>query len=370
MVIFVASPASAAALAAGSAIFLNLVSGHALDALTFSAAFGSARLSISGVQFAAIALVLLLVAVNCAPAVVNGRIAIVFAGLKIGMLVTIVVCAFALGHGERAHFSASGAGGSCAGIGSAVRNGLPGFAAALIGALYAYNGWHSLTLVAGEIEAPDRTLPTALIVSVLVVIALYVSANVAFVYIVSPLAIADLPPNSSVGVTVVETLFGAVGRSIAAGLLFVSTAATLHVTLLTYARVAYALAKDTFGFGLLARVSRRGHVPVNAVLMNGALAILLVLAGTFDTLSNYFIFNTWVFFVAVGVALFVLRRREPALPRPYRAFGYPVVPAIYVTLGAWLVVQTAISTPQSSLIGLAIVAVSLPVYFWSKRHAA
>jgi APA family basic amino acid/polyamine antiporter len=154
-----------------------------------------------------------------------------------------------------------------------------------------------------------------------------------------------------------------VGRAIAAGLLFVSTAATLHVTLLTYARVAYALAKDTPGFGLLARVSRRGHVPVNAVLMNGALAILLVLAGTFDTLSNYFIFNTWVFFVAVGVALFVLRRREPALTRPYRAFGYPVVPAIYVTLGAWLVIQTAISTPQSSLIGLAIVGVSASAAF-------
>jgi APA family basic amino acid/polyamine antiporter len=159
------------------------------------------------------------------------------------------------------------------------------------------------------------------------------------------------------------------GRIIAAAFLFASVAATLHVTILTNARVTYALAKDVVGNTVLGRVSARGHVPVNAVLLNSVIASALVLAGTFDTLSNYFIFNNWVFFVAAGTAMFVLRRREPALVRPYRTFGDPVVPAVYVLVGAWLVIETAITTPLASAIGLAIVAVSFPVYYLQRRRA-
>jgi APA family basic amino acid/polyamine antiporter len=301
------------------------------------------------------------------PAIRNGEIATASAALKIGMLVAVTLAAFALGHGSVAQFRAGGASGSCDGVAAALRGGVPGFAAALIGALYAYNGWHSLTLVAGEVKQPGRTLPLALIVSVVLVIVLYVAGNASFVYVLGPLQIMNLAPSASVGVTVVDALFGPLGRIMAAAFLFASVAATLHVTIFTNARVTYAVANDTLGFAMLGRLSPRGHVPVNAVLLNSLIAIGLVLAGTFDTLSNYLIFNTWVFFVAAGAAMFVLRRREPALVRPYRAFGDPVVPAIYVLVGAWLVVETAITTPQASAIGLAVVAVSFPVYYLRRR---
>lgn len=362
MSLFVASPASIAALAAGSAIFLNLTTGNALDGAGVSLAFGGSRLGVPGVQIVALALIAVMTAINCAPAVVNGGIATVSAVLKIGMIVAVIFIAVVAGHGSAAHFAIDGAAGTCAGIAGSLRGGVPGFAAALIGALYAYQGWHSLTLVAGEVKAPGRTFPLALGVSVAVVIVLYVGVNAAYVEVLSPLTIANLAATTSVGVTAVATVLGPVWRTVAAGFLFASVIATLHVTILTNSRVSYAFARDTRGLGLLARVSSRGHVPVNAVIVNSVLAAGLVLVGNFDTLSDYLVFNIWVFFVAAGVGVFVLRRREPELNRPYRAFGFPVVPGIYVLVGGWLVVQTAISTPVSSAIGLGIVALSYPVY--------
>lgn len=360
MVLFIGSPAGIASLAAGAALFFNLATGHTLDALSVSGP--GIPFPLTGVQIGGVVLIVAMTAVNLGPALLNGEVATGSAALKIGMLAAVGVAAFAAGRGDIAHLASSGAAGTCAGVPDALRGGAAGFAAALIGALYAYNGWHSLTLVAGEIRQPGRTLPLALVASVLLVIVLYVGANVAFLYVLSPLSIANLTPTASVGVTVVEVLFGPVWRVIAAAFLFASVAATLHVGIFTNARVTYALANDTLGFGVLRKLSARGHVPVNAVVANSAIAIALLLAGSFDTLSNYQVFNSWVFFVAAGTALFVLRVREPALPRPYRALGYPVVPALYVLVGAWLIVQTAMSTPGASAVGLAIVALSFPVY--------
>ncbi len=367
MTLFIASPASIAALAAGAAIFFNLFSGQLLDGYSFTTSIGGFRLGVTGVQLGAIALIVVMTAINCAPAVVNGGIATWLAGLKIAMLVAVPLAAFGLGYGHFAHFTQSGAGGACHAVDAAVRGGASGFAAALVGALYAYQGWHSLTLIAGEVKQPGRNLPFALIISVMLVIALYVAANASFVYVLSPAAIASLAPGASVGVTVVERLFGPLWQTFAAVFLFVSVAATLHVTILTNARVTYAIAKDRLGFDFLGRLSLNGRVPVNAVIANGLLAAGTVIAGTFDTLSDYLVFNIWVFFVLTGIAMFVLRRREPSLPRPYHTFGYPLVPVIYVGVGTWLLVQTALSSPVASAIGLVIVGLSFPVYAWRRR---
>jgi APA family basic amino acid/polyamine antiporter len=368
MVLFVGSPASSAALAAGAAIFFNLASGQALDRFTVSIPVGGATFTLLGTQSAAIALIVVVVAVNFAPAVANGRVAVLFAVLKIAMLGAVTFAAFALGHGSAAHYAVSGASGACTGVASAMRLGVPGFAAALIGALYAYNGWQSITLVAGEVKNPGRALPPALGASVLLVIAGYVGANLAFVYVLGAPAIASLPPGASVGVTVVQTLFGPVWRAGAAAFLFASVAATLHVTIFTYARVVYALANDQLGFALLGRLSPRARVPVNALLVNGALAMFLVVVGSFDTLSDYLVFNSWVFYVSSAAAVFILRRREPAMRRPYLTIGYPFVPIVFVAVAGWLLLETLLTSPRNSLIGLAIVAVSYPVYVWQQRR--
>ena len=362
MVLFIGAPASLAALAIGATIFFNITSGRALDHLASGARFGGTHLSLSGVQVAALALVAVVTAINCLPVVVNGRLATVLAVLKIGMLASVTFAAFTFARGNPGHFALSGATGICTGVAASTRGGTAGFAAAVIGALYAYNGFNGLVWVAGEVKNPGRTLPQALMTSVLAVGLLYVAANAAFVYVLSPVAIASLATDRPVGIAVVETLFGPTWRTIAAAFLFASVTATLHVTMLTVSRVTFALARGGLDIPALARLTPRGRVPVNAVLTNSALACVLIVIGSFDALSNYFIFNAWVFYVAAGVTVFVLRRREPGMPRPYRTLGYPVVPAAYVAVGAWLVTQTAISNPGSSLIGLAIVAVSFPVY--------
>ncbi len=368
MLLFVGSPASIAALASGGAIFFDLFSGHALRTFDVSFALAGVPMMIAGTQLAAIVLIAVMTAVNCAPAHFNGRLATASAALKIGMIVALTLAAFALGHGSTGHFSGSGAGGACEGVAAGSRGGVSGFAAALIGALYAYNGWHSLTLVAGEVKQPGRVLPAALIASVALVTVFYLGANAAFVYVLGPLAIANLGSTASVGVSTVEALFGPIWRSLAAVFLFASVAATLHVTIFTNARVTYAFAADVVGAGWLRRISGGGHVPVNAVLLNSLIAVVFVLSGTFDTLSNYLVFNSWLFFVAAGTAMFVLRRREPLLPRPYRSFGYPVIPALYVLAGTWLLIETAIGSPQASAIGLLILGLSVPVYFAQRRR--
>lgn len=226
-----------------------------------------------------------------APVVVNGWIATLLAALKIAMLAGVAIAAATLGHGETAHFVQSGATGTCTGVEASLRGGSAGFAAALIGALFAYNGWNALNWVAGEVKDPGRTLPLAVIRSVALVCVLYVIANAAYVFVLGPQAIASLRPDTSVGIVAVEAVFGRTWRSIAAGFSCVSVAATLHVTILSAARVTYAFSLGALGFAPLGRLSSRGRVPVNAVLANSALACVLVLVGTFDTLSNYFIFN-------------------------------------------------------------------------------
>jgi APA family basic amino acid/polyamine antiporter len=368
--LFVGGPASTAALAAGTAIFFNLAAGHVLEGVTLAVRmpFLGATWPLTGLQLFAVFMIVAIVAVNLAPALVNGQIASGFALLKIGMLVAITFAAFALGNGTFAHYAQSGARGACTGVSAATRAGVPGFAAALIGALYAYQGWQSSSLIAGEVKDPGRVFPRSLAVSVGVVMACYVVANISYVYVLGPVAIASLPPGASVGVSVVATIFGPVWRSIAAALLFVSVAATLHVTVLTAARVPYALASDGLGFGPLARLSAHARVPVNALLANGAISIVLVLVGSFDALSDYLVFNAWVYFAATAAAVFVLRRREPKLLRPFRTPGYPLVPAIFVAISLWLLVQTLISNPRNSLIGLAIVAFGFPYYYWRRTR--
>jgi len=180
--------------------------------------------------------------------------------------------AFTLGAGSFGHFALDGSAGTCSGIAASMRGGIAGFSAAMLGALYAYQGWSSLTYVAGEVKEPGRNLPRALIVSMLAVLALYVAANVAYFYVLSPAAIASVSPSSSVGVEVLGRLFGPQIQGVATALLLLSVIATLHVSILTNSRITYALAQDGVFFPWLAGVSRHSHVPQRAVVVGSLLA--------------------------------------------------------------------------------------------------
>jgi APA family basic amino acid/polyamine antiporter len=249
----------------------------------------------------------------------------------------------------------------CAGIPATLPGSAAGFSAAILAALYAYNGWTSVTCIAGEVLRPATTLPRALIGGVGLVLILYVLANAAFIHVLGPAFIASLSPSGSIGVAAAEALFGPSWAVFSAGVLFFSATATMHIVIFTASRVTYALACDGVLFAPLAKVSANG-VPMRAVIATSLVSLPLVLIAGFDALSDYLIFVGWMFFVATVVGLFVLRRREPHAIRPYQVFGYPLVPAAFVLVALWVLVQTLVTSPGRSSIGIAIVASSVPVY--------
>jgi APA family basic amino acid/polyamine antiporter len=366
-VFFLYGPLTCAALAAGSAIFINLLSGGALETFALHAVLLNWHFAITGTQCTAFLILAAVALVNCAPVQVNGTIATLLTVMKVLMVGGITVGAFAIGHGDWHHFAANGLAGTCAGISASARGGATGFAAAMIGALYGYNGWAALTYVAGEVKKPGWTIPRALIASMSIVIVLYAAVNIAYFYVLSPEVIANLSPASSVGIAVVGTVSGSAARGAAAALLVVSVIATLHVSMLTIARIVYAYAGDGLFLPWLSRVSAGARVPVRSVVALAVLAAALVMLGSFDALSDFQVFAGWVFFALTGFSVFVLRKKEPNADRPFRVTGYPIVPALFAATTVWLLAEVVIAAPQRSLIGLAIIAVALPVYWWRSK---
>ncbi|MBC5805731.1 MAG: hypothetical protein DLM53_08235 [Candidatus Eremiobacter antarcticus] len=220
----------------------------------------------------------------------------------------------------------------------------------------------------GEVKEPGRTLPRALIWSMLLIIVLYASANVAYFYVLSPAAVASVSPSSSVGLEVLGRVFGARAEGVATALLLLSIVATLHVTILTNSRITYALAKDGVFFPWLAGLSRGTSVPARAIVVGSLLAAILILLANFDVLSDLQIFSVWIFYALTGGAVFLLRRNEPDASRPYRTLGYPVVPLVFVAAAVWLLVEAFVGAPVRSLIGLAIIIAALPVYSLFQRR--
>ncbi|MDQ6767723.1 MAG: amino acid permease [Candidatus Eremiobacteraeota bacterium] len=369
MMFFLGGPLAAAALAAGGAIFLNLLSGGALESLKFPYAVAGLHGSLAGTQLAALLLLAAVAFVNLARVRTNGAIATALAVVKILMLVCLTVGAFALGSGSFAHFALDGSAGTCAGIATSTRGGAAGFVAAMVGALYAYQGWASLTFVAGEVKDPGRTLPRALIASMIVVIVVYTAANATYFYVLTPAAVASVSPASSVGLQVLGHIFGSNAQGIATALLFLSVLATLHVSILTNSRITYALAADRDLLPWLSRLNAATHVPGRTVFIGATLAAVLVLLGSFDALSDFQVFSVWVFYSLTALTLFVLRRREPDAPRPYRTFGYPFVPAAFVVAAVYLLVETVVGTPLRSLVGLGVIALGVPAYYLLRMRA-
>ncbi len=360
IVLAIGAPASTAALAAGTAIFAHAISPQLVDALAFT--LPGTAFHVAGAASFAIAITLALAAVNLAPAFFNGGISIAFGALKIAMLVAIPAVVFAFARPAYAQLGEAAGNAACAGIPPSLRGGLAGFAAALVGALYSYLGWASLPMIAGEIARPGRNIPRALGTSMIAIVVAYVVANASYFLVLSPHEIANAPAGTSVGVAAIERVFGAGAGRIGAALLFLSVLSTLHVTLMSWPRIVYAAARDGVVPRALAHVSPGARVPTAALLVQTILTTAMLLSGSFDSLSNLYTLVSWVSAVFMICAIFVSRRREPDASRPYRVFGYPVVPVLFAAVGVWLVVQTAAGDPHSSALGVAAIALAFVAY--------
>jgi len=350
------APASLAALAAGTAIFFGGITGVPVGETV--AALGPFHLT--GITLVALAFLGGFAALNCASTRLNGAVVSVTTIVKIATLVAIAGAAYAF-----AHPASNAAATATSACGRAAHGLLTGIAPAVLGALYAYIGWASLPMVASEVLRPRRTLPIALGTSVAIVIVLYVAVNAGLERVLGIDAIRALPTSVAIGLAGGRALLGAGADRAFAAVLFISAAATLHISILANARVTLALGEDD-DVRALAPIARNGS-PVAAILWTCALAALLLTVADFDRISDGFTFVTWLFVTITTIGLFVLRRREPDAPRPYRTWGYPIVPAAFVLVGAWLIVESARESPLDSAVTLAIVALAAAISFMRGR---
>ena len=277
---------------------------------------------------------------------------------KYAGMAALVVFGFALGKGSTSHFSQrlpdAPAGSQLA----------MAFGLAMISVLFAYEGWSYVTWVAGEMKNGARDVPRALIIGISAVIVIYLLMNAVYVY--------ALPLNSITGSKAIVREAGAalfsprVGAALAA-MVVVSTFGALSSAILATARLAYAMARDGVLFPALAYVHPRYQTPVTSLVALAAWAAVLTLSGTFGQLLTFTIFMMILGYIASVGALFVLRRKLPDHPRPYRCIGYPFVPALYMLIaGAW-VINTLVSLPRESLSGLVIATIGVPFYlYWTR----
>jgi APA family basic amino acid/polyamine antiporter len=371
----VAYTGSQAAKGVSFAIFLNILARGALDRTYFTLRLGGYDFPFGHLQGVALAIIIIATLVNCLAVSVSGKVSVFLTGLKILIVLAIGVCAFLLAQGSFAHFSMSGAGGACEGVGATARAStagvgvLRGFGAAMLGALWAYDGWSNVTIVAGEVKNPQRNLPLALIGGILIVAALYLFANFAYLYVLSPVEVAGVAKASSVATEVARKFLGPAAVGAIAMAMMVSTLGSLHTGTLSGARISYAMAKDGLFFRPLARLSERTRVPVNALVLQCVWSCVLALSGSFDTLTDYVIFAAWIFYALNTASVFIFRRRMPHAERPYRTLGYPVLPVVFLLGAGWLIYNTLVATPRQALIGLGIIALGLPIYFyWARKN--
>ncbi len=368
MQIFIAKTGSQASVAVAFAIFLNDLIGGAIGSTLYERQIFGYQFSLTTLQVVALAAIAVVTLINCAAVAVSGWVATALTAVKIALVLGVGVGAFLLARGDWGHFALANVGGTCEGVSDAARFGIAGFGAAMLGALWGYDGWNNLTLVAGEVKNPQRNIPLALIGGTIVIIVLYVFINLAYFYVLTPTEIASVPKSSSVAREVALSFLGPVAVSLIAAALLFSSIGTLHTSILTGARVPYAMSRDRLFFQNLARLSPRTRVPIGALVLQGVWAGILALSGSFDTLTDYVIFGSWIFYGLTTASVFIFRRRMPDAERPYRAWGYPVVPILFLLVTAWLLINTLLTTPTQALIGLGLIALGLPVYWYWSRY--
>ncbi len=370
MLIFVGKTGAQASAAVAFAIFLNDLLGGGVKKVLLSTNIAGYQYELTSLQLIAVLVIITFTLINLLSVSSSGMIATVLTVVKIGLVLLIGIGAFLLANGSFGHFGMMSQGGLCEGVNSSVNFGsadytfMAGFGAAMLGALWGYDGWNNVTLVAGEIKNPQRNLPLALIGGTIFIIVLYILANMAYFYVLTPTEIASVSKDSSVAREVALRFLGAGAVSIMVMGLMASSIGTLHTSILTGARVPYAMAQDGTFFESFGKLSEKTRVPVIALIVQGVWGCILALSGSFDTLTDYVIFGSWLFYALATASVFVFRRKMPDAERPYRAFGYPVIPILFLLVAGWLIINTMITAPTQSFIGIFLILLGLPVYYY------
>lgn len=359
----VGATGSIAALAAGFAIFFTAVFGLGTPWYreSFQVFGGNMEWQFGWAQIVAVLAIAIFSAINCAGVVFGGRTQTVLTTCKVAGLVVIVAGVYLFTPGvEWRELSGELRGASDLSY-------IQAFGAAMLAALWAYDGWNNMPMAAGEIERPGRNVPLALIFGSLLVLAVYLITNFAYFHALPVEEIASSTAGNPVATKAVTMFLGPTGATFVAVAIMISIVGALNGSILTNSRVPFAMAKDRLFPESIAVLGESTRVPVRAIVVQAIWASVLALLGTFDQLTNYAVFATWIFYVLTTSAVFVLRRKMPDAVRPYRTLGYPVTPIVFILVGGWLLVNTLQTSPLEAIVGLILIALGLPVYFYFHR---
>jgi APA family basic amino acid/polyamine antiporter len=303
-------------------------------------------------QFLAIAATLLITLLNYIGIKKAGEFQLIFTLLKVLIILAIVAAGFSYSGGTWANFSGNYA---------LAKGGIAGFMAALVAALWAYDGWNDLNMVAGEIRNPERDIPIALIAGVAIVGALYVLVNAAVQYVLPASAVGASQRPASDAMALV---LGPIGAGIVSAGMALSMFVALNGTIMSGARLPFTMSRDGYFFSAFGDVHPRFRTPAAALLVQAGLSIiLLLLGGSFRQFFSLAIFSEWLFYMLTASTIFVFRRRDPGAPRPYRVWGYPVVPLLFVLASGVLLYYTFADNVRNSVLGCLVILAGVPVFY-------
>ncbi len=329
-----------------------------------------------GVKALTVAVILILSLINYRGVALGGAVQVVFTVLKVVALAIIVVLAFTAGGGSAVNLVQDAATGTPTGIGM-----LGAIMAALTGAFWAYDGWNSITYIAGEVKNPQHTIPRSLFLGMLVIISVYIVVNLAYIYV---MPIDVMAKSGFLAVDVAKIIFtninpalAAIGAGFIAAAIMISTFGTSNSTILASARLYYAMSREKMFFKSLGEIHPRYRTPGTALLIQAVWSSVLVFSGTFDTLTDMLIFVSWVFYAMGAAGVFILRKKMPDAPRPYKVWGYPYIPLLFVTFASAFVIITLYTDIQAyvnnqtaiinSVFGILLVALGIPFYIYFER---
>ena len=245
---------------------------------------------------------------------------------------------------------------------------LSSFYTAMLAAFWAYQGWVSVGFIGGEVKDPTRNIPKGIVTGVFIVIFIYLLVNVTYLTLLSIPQLIHIHEsgNQIAAVEAVRTFWGKGGVMFISLLILVTTLGCTNASILTGARPYYAMAREKLFFRGIAKINN-ANVPSNSLLWQGIWASVLVLSGTFDQLTDMIIFSVFIFYGATALGVFILRHRIPDVHRPYKVWGYPMVPAVFILFCVGLFFNTIITRPREAAIGLILIFSGIPVYFFLKR---
>ncbi len=325
---------------------------------TETSMFSFGIFSISGGKVFALFLIMGLSLINYCGVVFGKWIQNIFTVLKIGTILLFAIAGLFMSSGHHLDLSLNP---THMGFGAI----LTGMGIALVAVNWTVGGWDYITLAAGEIKDPKKNIPLALLMGTVVILVLYFLINITYL---KAQPMATLAGEVKVGEATARVLYGNGIAGLFTGVIIISMFGSLNGNILVGPRVTYAMAKDNLFFSSAAHVHPRFHTPGNAIIIQGIWACILTLSGTFEELITLVVFVNFMLWIAAASTVFVLRKKQPDLERPYKVWGYPYVPAFFIIFSSAIMINTFMVSPVQSLMGIGLTLLGIPAYLYWKKN--